>query len=257
MTTSITQYNPNVTQNNAQYFIKTVRGETKTLHFLHPLNQSEALVLRRQGMDPESIKIYGLLRSYLGTPYGPVYPNTPENKVFHTDCVDLLWQYFHDAFGLSLLAKHRGIVFDRNDKIYHHLTIPIASISSNSSRAVQQLQIKKLRTGDIAFHGHSYPKGVGGISVAHAFIIGRPILNHSGEIIDFSIFNPRGSYSKNRSSYHGHVIEGGLKSIPIHLQGQSLLETLNNSSYWKDSRGYPNRDTIFIGRPKTNFEFRS
>ncbi len=248
MTTDLLLLNPNITANNGKYSINTVRGAIKNIRNQFPLHEAEINDLTKIGLNQQEIRNYGILRSYVGTPYGPVYPAGINSTTYHTDCVDLLWQYLFDAHQISLRQKSSSELFDRNDKIYAAYTKPINTLNYYDQAEQIKSKLTKLKTGDIAFHGHSSAQGSAGVSVLHAFILGKPILNQSGEVVDFTVINPKGSYSKNRAIYSGIVVEGGNSNAPQELQGQSLVQILSDRSLWNKS-GKPWRNTIFIGRP--------
>jgi hypothetical protein len=250
MTTDLLLLNPNISANNGNYSIKTVRGAIKNLRSQFSLQETEINALLKTGLSQQEIKTYGILRSYVGTPYGPVYPTGKNSNTYHTDCVDLLWQYLFDAHQISLRQKSGSLLFDRNDKIYASHTTPINTLKYYDQAEQIKSKLAELKTGDIAFHGHNSSHGSAGISVLHAFILGRPILNQLGEVVDFTVINPRGNYSKDRALYSGVVVEGGNLKAPQHLQGQSLIQLLSDRSLWNKS-GRPWRNTIFIGRPNS------
>ena len=228
--------------------IKTVRGSTKSLANALPLLAKEKETLQKQGLSSESIRLYEIARKYVGTPYGPVFPKS-NFEIYHTDCVDLLWQYFFDAYQVSLARTMPGIKFDRNDKIYHHLTQKVTTLKYWDSLTDLEKKLAHIQTGDIAFHGHPSKAGAGGVSIQHAFIIGQPIFDEQQKVRDFTIINPRGRYSKDRENYSGQVIEGGRKDLPSNLQGLSLLETLNDPRLWRQNNR-PHRQEIYVGRPR-------
>jgi hypothetical protein len=231
----------------AHELIKTVRGTVKFLENELPLSALEKESLQNMGVDPESLRLYEIARRYVGSPYGPVFPKR-NSEIYHTDCVDLLWQYLFDAYQISLRKNKHGKKFDSNDQIYFYLTQPVAILRYDDNLVQIRNKLSEIRPGHIAFHGHDSALGVGGVSILHAFIIGKPIFDQSGKLEDYTIINPSGSYSKNRHTYSGQVIEGGRQDIPPALQGLSLLQTLADASLWRKN-GQPYRQQIYIGRP--------
>ena len=165
-------------------------------------------------------KAYDILKSYLGAPYGPTYPQGPDKDMRHFDCVSLVYEF-------AKCWKESELTGSRGDEIYARHTDPVAVLTP------EKKDLTGILTGDIVFVGHPYKLGEGGISVYHLGIVGIPVRDANGKIIDYTMVHASGSYGKNRATdYRGKVVE------------ESLLGYLGKFS------GDARRNHMFIGRLK-------
>ena len=167
---------------------------------------------------------YDILQSYLGLPYGPKYPQGPDSDQKHLDCISILYEFAEDK-GIQLSGS-------RGDQIYARHTTPITTITNENA------DLDRIQTGDIVFIGHQF-NGVaadgnpneGGISAYHNGIVGAPVKDSSGTIIDYTMIHASGRYGRNQATqYYGSVKE------------VSMLSYLNQ--YKNNNR----RNNMFIGR---------
>ena len=158
-----------------------------------------------------------LLQSYLGIPYGPIYPKGPDRKKEHVDCVSLIYKFAKDT--------GRRVHGSRGDQIYHRCTRPVSVITE------QDADFSRIQSGDIVFIGHPWQQGESGVSILHLGIVDEPVRDAHGKVIDYTMIHAAGWYGKDRSrDYHGEVKE------------ERML------SYLAKNRNNPQRSSMYIGR---------
>ncbi|MCB9358418.1 hypothetical protein H6503_00655 [Candidatus Woesearchaeota archaeon] len=183
--------------------------------------QSKVVPKNGDGVPKDAGEDYEFLQSLLGIPYGPKYPQGPDKDVKHLDCVSLIYCYAEDYKGVDLTGS-------RGDQIYARHTDPITTLNQNNK------DVSDLHTGDIVFIGHPYSGGEGGISVYHLGVVGAPVEDSNGNVIDYTMVHASGSYGKNRATdYSGEVKEE--------------VSMLSYLSKYKDNN---RRNNMFIGRLK-------
>ncbi|MBR9691547.1 LysM peptidoglycan-binding domain-containing protein [Candidatus Woesearchaeota archaeon] len=162
---------------------------------------------------------YKTLKSWVGIPYGPVYPKGKDKDKKHLDCISILYEF----------ASHKGIQLtgDLGDKIYNRHTSHVATLNQDNK------DLSGIRTGDLVFIGHPFPPGEGGISAWHNGIVGKPVYKDK-RIVDFTMIHASGDYGEDRATqYWGRgVVE------------ESLLGYLNR---FRDNE---HKDHMFVGRLK-------
>lgn len=162
-------------------------------------------------------KYHTLLQSYLGIPYGPIYPKGPGRGKEHVDCVSLIYKFAKDT--------GRKVHGSRGDQIYHRCTKPVSVITE------QNADLSRLKSGDIVFIGHPWQQGESGVSILHLGIVDEPVRDAHGNVIDYTMIHAAGWYGKDRSrDYHGEVKE------------ERML------SYLAKYRDNPQRKSMYIGR---------
>jgi hypothetical protein len=161
---------------------------------------------------------YKTLRSYLGIPYGPVYPKGPDKDKKHLDCISILYEF----------AKYKGIILtgSEGDKIYARHTKHITTLTK------KEKELEDIKTGDFVFIGHPYARGEGNISALHNGIIGKPIYDINGHLIDFTMIHASGAYGKDRATQY---------------RGRGVIEC-SLIDYMKQSENNPRKTHAFIGR---------
>ncbi|MFT4303397.1 MAG: hypothetical protein ACMXYG_02445 [Candidatus Woesearchaeota archaeon] len=166
---------------------------------------------------------YEFLRSLIGIPYGPKYPQGPNQNVRHLDCVSLVYCFANEHKGVTITGS-------RGDQIYARHTTHITTINNDNKN------MDNIQTGDIVFIGHPYSRGEGGISAYHLGVVGAPIINSDNEIVDYTMIHASGSYGRNRATdFQGEVKEES-----------SMLR------YLQQYRDNERRNHMFIGRLNTN-----